>query len=711
MTRHGDVKQLVAKAAEGHANALQHTCPSTDTLEIYDSNEPPPHTEVRTQHPWNGRYMITAHACRIVSLLMVVSGTTFAASTTVLVEAESFKNTGGWVIDQQAMDVMGSPYLLAHGLGRPVRDATTTVLFPHDGAYRIWVRTRDWVAPWKTPNTSPAMKAVGVPGIFKLLIGGEVVGTTFGVGDAQWRWHEGGTVKIRKGDVPLALRDLTGFNGRCDAVLFTTDYQLRPPDTDPEMGAFRRKLLGHPAIPPVSGNYDLVVVGGGVAGTCAAVSAARYGCRVALIQNRPVLGGNNSSEIRVGLSGLIHQEPYPNLGNLVDEIGPVGHWNLWEARQNPDSPRSRRILEVIRKHPEKKTHNAGPPSNYEDQKKIDVVRAEKNLSLFLNTHVNGVEMDGNRIRAVIGQNIRTGERLRFIARLFSDCTGDGNLGFLAKADFRKGREAQSQTHEGLAPERADQLVMGTSVQWYSVEEEKPSTYPDCPWAVQFDETNCVPSTHGDWDWETGADRDQVTEIERIRDYALRVIFGNWAILKNHDRYKRQFARRRLEWVAYIGGKRESRRLLGPVILRQQDIVDQRKFPDACVTTTWTIDLHYPKKPACACDSFRSTARHLKIQPYPIPYRCLYSRNIENLMMAGRNISVTHVALGTVRVMRTTGMMGEVVGMAAGLCRKHSCDPGDIYEKHVPELKKLMKEGVPAAETSAALDTASGGSGT
>ena len=152
--------------------------------------------------------------------------------------------------------------------------------------------------------------------------------------------------------------------------------------------------------------------------------------------------------------------------------------------------------------------------------------------------------------------------------------------------------------------------------------------------------------------------------EQIRDYGLRVVYGNWATLKNHPKFKDEFARQKLSWVAYIGGKRESRRLLGDVLLRQQDIVEARPFPDASVTTTWTIDLHYPEKPMCACEAFQSEARQFRIKPYPIPYRCLYSRNITNLMMAGRNISVTHIALGTVRVQRTTGMMGEVLGMAA-----------------------------------------------
>ncbi len=618
-------------------------------------------------------------------VLAVVAGwATVARSHTVLLEAEGFEDIGGWVIDQQAMDQMGSPYLLAHGLGIPVADAQTSVEFPAAGTYRVWVRTRDWVAPWKTE---------GAPGRFRLCVDSKPLDTLFGTQGAEWHWQDGGTVTIPQGAVRLALRDLTGFAGRCDAICLSTDLDFVPPNTEPDMSRFRRQRLGLPELPAVAGRYDLVVVGGGMAGCCAALSAARSGCRVALVQDRPVLGGNNSSEVRVGLSGLIFQEPYPKLGTLVDEMGPIGHWNLWEARRNPESERSRRILEVIRRHPEKKTHNAGPASNYEDQKKLNVIRGEENLTLFLNMHVNGVEMDGNRIAAVLGQNIRTGERLKFEGRLFADCTGDGDVGFLAKADFRIGRESRAETGEELAPQQSDNLVMGTSVQWYAVEEQQPSSFPACPWAVQFNEHTCTPTTRGDWDWETGAHRDQVEEVERIRDYAFRVTFGNWAVLKNHPKFQQEYAPWRLSWVAYIGGKRESRRLLGDVILQQQDIVGRREFPDACVTTTWTIDLHYPKEPACACEAFRSEARHLRIEPYAIPYRCLYSRNIDNLFMAGRCISVTHVALGTVRVMRTCGMMGEVLGMAAAICTKHNAPPRAVYSRHFDELKARMTEGI------------------
>lgn len=631
----------------------------------------------------------------LVPLLLFRIGA-LSAETTVLVEAESFGELGGWVIDQQSMDQMGSPYLLAHGLGRPVTDAETTINFPAAGVYRVWVRTRDWAGPWKDPGLPEVMQAQGYPGQFKLLVNEQAQQTIFGNEKAEWHWQTGGTVSIPAGQVKLSLHDLTGFDGRCDAILFSTDQDLVLPNTDPALAEFRRELLGFPETPPIAGEYDLVVVGGGMAGTCAAISAARHDCRVALIQNRPVLGGNNSSEVRVGLSGLIFQMPYPKLGRLVDEIGPVGHWNLWEARQDPNSPRSRRILETIQAHPEKKQHNAGPASNYEDERKLNAVLAEGNIDLFLYTHVNAVEMDGQRIAAVIAQDVRTSERRAFRGDLFADCTGDGTLGCLAGADFRVGREAWSETGESLAPPQTDRLSMGTSVQWYAEKGDKPVAFPRTPWAVKFDPETCLKTTRGDWNWETGARRDQVREIEHIRDYALRVTYGNWSTLKHHPDLKDRYLNWDLAWIAYIGGKRESRRLLGDVILQQQDITEQKPFPDACVTTTWTIDLHYPKEPACACEAFQAEARHLKIEPYPIPYRCLYSRNIDNLFMAGRNISVTHVALGTVRVQRTTGMMGEVLGMAAAICKQQACMPRAVYTSHLTGLHKRLEAGVPMA---------------
>ena len=598
--------------------------------------------------------------CTLSTLLFVtllLPSVSLAKAQTILVEAEAFNNHGGWVVDQQFMDQMGSPFLLAHGLGEPVKDATTNVEFPAAGKYRVWVRTRNWVAPWKAP---------AAPGRFQLLINGRTLKIIFGIKGSKWHWQDGGTVEITNKQVRLALHDLTGFEGRCDAIVFTTDTDLVLPNKGEQMAVFRRKTLGLPDEPQDVGDFDLVVVGGGIAGTCTAISAARLGLDVALIQNRPVLGGNNSSEVRVHLNGKINLPPYPALGNIVKEL---------------DSG---------------KRGNAQPALNYDDQKKLRVVLAEKNIHLFLNMHAFKVEKQGTRIVAVIAKHTANSKELRFTASLFADCTGDGTIGYLAGADYRMGRESRDQTGESLAPEKSDRMTMGASVQWYSVQTEKPVTFPDCPWALQFNEQSCQHLTRGDWDWETGMHRDQITEFEYIRDYALRAVYGNWAFLKNNSRDKAKYADRRLKWVAYIGGKRESRRLLGDIILRQPDIQQQRKFPDAFVTTTWTIDLHYPDPENSRHfpdAEFRSIAKFTHIDPYPIPYRCLYSRNIENLMMAGRCISVTHVALGTVRVMRTCGMMGEVVGMAASLCKKHNTNPRGVYQYHLAELKELAKRGL------------------
>lgn len=612
-------------------------------------------------------------------------GLTELFSQSIFIEAESFDNKGGWVIDQQSMDQMGSPYLLAHGLGVPVEDATTHIAVPEKGEYQVWVRTRDWVAPWD---------ALGSPGKFQLFIDNKALTTTFGTKGAEWQWQDGGTIFLNSGKIEILLKDLTGFEGRCDAIFITKDLEFIPPNESETLAKFRRNQLRLPDAPKVAGDFDLVVVGGGIAGITSALSAARLGCKVALIQNRPVLGGNNSSEVRVGLSGLIFQEPYPKLGRLVDEIGSIGHWTLWEAERNPKSNRSKKILDVIEKNPEKKIHNAGPQSNYGDNKKREIVENEDNIQLFLNMHVYEVEKSGNKINSVFAKDIKTGEELKFNGYLFADCTGDGNLGFLAGADYRMGRESKAETAESRAPENTDDLVMGTSVQWYTEKLDTKSSFPECPWAVQFNEKTAQHLTRGDWDWETGFYWDQVNDIEYIRDYGLRAVYGNWSFLKNFSIEKNKYQNYELEWVAYIGGKRESRRLLGDIILKEQDIIDRIEYPDASFTTTWSIDLHHP----VALEDFHeepflSKAIHTDIKPYAVPYRTLYSRNIDNLFMAGRNISVTHVALGTVRVMRTTGMMGEVVGMAASIAKQHNTTPRGVFQIHLNKLKSLMQKGV------------------
>jgi hypothetical protein len=585
--------------------------------------------------------------------------TSLCSAATLFVEAESFDHKGGWVIDQQFMDQMGSPYLMAHGMGDPVHTASTTVTFPQTGTYYIYVRTYNWTSPWK--------KGEGA-GKFRLAVNNKTLPTVLGSTGDSWLWQDAGKVTISKPQATLALHDLTGFNGRCDAIYFTTEQGDIPPSDMAALEQFRRQKIN----PEASGNiarqsdsFDLVVVGGGIAGICAAVSAARLGCKVALINDRPVLGGNNSSEVRVHLGGRIEAGTYKALGNIIKEFGPT------------------------------KAGNAQPAENYEDDRKADIVAAEPNISLFPNYHVMAVEMDGSIIRAVHARHIENGSEQHFQAPLFADCTGDGSVGFLAGADYRMGREARDEYNEPTAPEKADRQTMGASVQWYSEDVGKAVPFPAFSYGVNFNETNCEKVVMGEWTWETGMNRNQVSEFEYIRDYGLMVVFSNWSFLKNRLKENTPYRTRQLQWVAYIAGKRESRRLLGDYILKEDDITKHLVHEDGTAAATWTIDLHYPdpKNTANFPDAeFKSIAEHKAIHPYPIPYRCLYSRNVNNLFMAGRNISVTHVALGTTRLMRTTGMLGEVVGMAASICKKNGVLPRDIYQRYLPDLKALMTTG-------------------
>ena len=301
---------------------------------------------------------------------------------------------------------------------------------------------------------------------------------------------------------------------------------------------------------------------------------------------------------------------------------------------------------------------------------------------------------------MVVRHVETGREVSLEAPLYCDCTGDGTVGYLAGADYRMGRESREEYGESLAPEQADGMTMGASVQWYSEDIGRASGFPEFSYGMAIDTQNCERVTMGEWTWETGMNRHQIQDFEQIRDYGLLVVYSNWSFLKNHLGKDNPYRTRQLAWVAYVSGKRESRRLLGDYILKEDDLRRHVVHEDGTAASTWSIDLHYPDPQNTAHfpgQEFKSIARHVNIHPYPIPYRCLYSRNVDNLFMAGRDISVTHVALGTVRVMRTTGMMGEVVGMAASICKRHQVQPRAVYRYHLEELKELMRKGVGRGE--------------
>ncbi len=594
---------------------------------------------------------------RILVTLLLMAASVGAQAADLWLEAESFSHKGGWKVDQQFMDQMGSPYLLAHGLGKAVDDAWTEVTFPEKGDYYVFVRTYNWTSPWHDGEG---------PGRFRLSVGHKKLASPLGCEGRSWMWQAAGKVTVKERTQVVRLHDLTGFDGRCDAIYFTTDPSAVPPADGVALEAFRRQALQLPDTPPVAEGFDLVVVGGGIAGMSAAVSAARLGCKVALVNDRPVIGGNNSSEIRVHLGGRIEEGPYKELGGLQKEFGPS------------------------------KGGNAQPAETYEDDKKMAWIKAEPNVTLFLNYHAFAVEKENDRIVSVVAKEVESGRELAFKAPLYADCTGDGTVGYLAGADYRMGREGRDEYGESIAPAKADKMTMGASVQWYSEEQPKPTSFPRFSYGITFNEENCEKVMMGEWTWETGMNFDQIKDFERIRDYGMLVVYSNWSFLKNELKENTPYRNRSLGWVAYVAGKRESRRLLGDYVLKEEDIVKQVVHEDASFAATWSIDLHsqdpenkqhFPDEP------FKAVTEHILIHAYPVPYRCLYSRNVDNLFMAGRDISVTHVALGTVRVMRTTGMMGEVVGMAASLCKEHSTSPRGVYQRYLNELKTLMKEGV------------------
>ncbi|MDA3959837.1 MAG: FAD-dependent oxidoreductase [Planctomycetota bacterium] len=463
-----------------------------------------------------------------------------------------------------------------------------------------------------------------------------------------------------------------------------------PPADGPALHALRQH---HQTTPPDSLEpFDLVVAGGGFAGICAAVTAARHGLRTALIHDRPILGGMASSDVRVGPIGQVDHPPFPRNADVVRQL-------------DSGIPSS-----------------GGVRQSHNDEQILALVRAEPLLTCLPETHLHAVDLHHERITSVHVRNLRTGHTSRLTGTFFADCTGDAHLGLLAGAEWRSGRESRSDTGESLAPITADRQVLGNTNYWRCINEPEPVGFPACPWALPIhsdaDFEVSLPKWPvkiqdmpfvGGWNWESGFFQDAATEAEAIRDHNLRAIFGTWDWLKNRSPRRHELANARLEWIGHILGKRESRRLMGDHILTQHDLEQGRSYPDGCVTATWYFDLHFPHPENAARfpgQEFRSMAyddphfeqlrgaipgKYTPIKPYAIPFRCLYSRTVPNLFMAGRNISVTHVALAPVRTQMTTGMMGTVVGRAAWLCQFLGVEPRGLYTDHLARLLQVLAD--------------------
>lgn len=577
----------------------------------------------------------------------------------ILVEAEEFTSYGGWTLDSQFEAEMGSPYLLAHGLGVPVEDATTTIRVEHAGSYRVWVRAKDWV-----PSHHP--------GRFAVLVNGKRLPVEFGANGRDWSWEDAGRVDLDEGRTTLALADLTGFDGRCDAIYLTTGDAPPPDGSDPDARRWRRRLRGLPDRPGDGGTFDVVVAGGGVTGSAAALAAARLGLTVALIQNRPVLGGNASTEI--GLT------PRGETGPLVKALAERSETGELAA--------------------------------------LDLLHAEPTVSLFLEHQVFDVVREGSRIVAIDARETRSGRETRFRGAVFIDCTGTAILGLLAGAETMFGYESRAEYDEPLAPEHRIESHHGNTLFFRTREADQPTSFPSVPWAVEVaqDYANLggqlerpgvdnvegpvagpartpdptirrrmlKPLTHF---WEYGHDLDPYTHAEHIRDHLLRAVYGTFSNVKTLE--PDTYANLALDWVAFVPGQGEFRRYKGAYVLTENDIREHCRFDDTVAWNSGAFCLHHPGHDTYDFRLRDWTWDTRDDRPFEVPFRCLYSADLDNLMMAGKHISVTHIAGSVTKFMGNGGQHAIATAAAARLCVTYGVTPAEVGRHHVEELRKAV----------------------
>ncbi len=406
---------------------------------------------------------------------------------------------------------------------------------------------------------------------------------------------------------------------------------------------------------------DLLVAGGGIAGVCCALAAARLGACVILCQDRSVLGGNASSEVRMHIVGATGLSGGEELQNELREGGIIEELRLDLAVQNPQ--RSPALMDLLL---------------------YDKCRREPNLTLYLNTTVVSAVVEGGLIREVRAERPSTEDAFVIRAKTFVDCTGDGRLGIEAGAPFMRGRESKAQFGESLAQDEADAKTLGSSIMFQARKHDRPIPFTAPPWARSFTAEDFKLRPYGQsgfdlgleygyWWIEWGGCLDTLKDNERIRDELLAITLGVWDFVKNHsDIDASHWA---LEWIGFVPGKRESRRFIGQHILTENDLLTSRAFPDAIAFGGWPIDTHppegidAPELPPC-------TQHHLPFI-YDIPLRCCVSTGPRNLMFAGRNISATHIAFASTRVMATCAVVGQGVGTAAALALRQNVLPADI----------------------------------
>lgn len=570
------------------------------------------------------------------------------------IDATDFQNRGEWVLDTQFTHLMGSPYLLAvQKPGTPVADATATANWEGSKMARVWVRTKNWYFPY-------------TPGLFNVEING--VKNPIDLGDSpthDWYWQLAGDFALEKGEISVKLCDKTGYFGRAAAILITDDMDYVPPRPVEEYKKARAFFTNKDLTPKLFGEFDVVVCGAGPGGVPAAVAAARHGAKTLLISGRPIIGGNASNEAGVGFNGASSRQFNAREGGIGEEIvrGAYKNKKGW---------------------------------TYTLQELCD---AEENLTVICNYFVNGAETVDGTIKSITAMNVETNEQITVVGKQFIDCSGDGWLGYHAGAKYRLGREAKWQYNEEFAPETADTRTMsgcilmgkysGRPPMFVKSDVEVPFVAPE--WVPVFpkgkDYGRNIEGVHFHWWLEAPNIYDDIYDAEMARDELFRIILGHFNYLKNLWDEKETAKYHVLNCMPFYDAKRESRRFVGDYVLTQNDCMEGRDFEDTVSHTGWPIDLHNPKGIYSGKEGPFFSNTHIPLTK--VPFRSLYSVNINNLLFAGRCASVSHIALGTCRIENTIACEGQAVGTAAAICCKDNITPRELGKTRITELQQIL----------------------
>lgn len=575
----------------------------------------------------------------------------------IWIDALEFDDYGGFRAETQFVHEMGQGYLFACKVpGVPVDAATTKIKIERDATYRVWVRTKNWRQP-------------EAPGRLKVRVDGAQLPRELGQAPIDsWYFEIAGDIHLTRGEHEIKVEDTTGYFGRFSSVIVTDDMDFMPEKQVEQLWKQRARVKGLTLEKTNAEHFDVVVAGAGPAGIPAAIAAARHGAKVALLHSRSLLGGNASDEGAVGLDGA--GAVYPNMreGGIAEEI-----------RRTRDHERITWGQALTR-----------------------LVEAEPNIHIFRDEFVFDARVENDRIVSVKTLNCLTQTFTWFSGDIFIDCTGDGWLGYYAGALYRLGREARWQYNEPFAPDTPDSDTMSgclmggkdPSRQVLGYYAEK--TDEDCPfcapsWAVSLPEGDKLHRSPGrietgEWWIENPTDFDDLWEQEKVRDELLRLNLGYFHWLKNSYSRRDVVRKYRITDFGRYNAKRETRRLIGDYVLTQNDC-HGTSFDDAISYCGWPLDVHNPRGIYSGAEGPYYSNSSVPITG--IPYRCIYSKNIDNLLMAGRCVSVSHLALGTVRVESTLATLGQAAGTAAAICAADSITPRDIYKTRMREFRQLL----------------------